>query len=258
MAKDYKAIAASKIRKPGERKPRLLVYARNKKGKTTFGASAPNVLILDPESGADFLPADTADVWPISAWSDLDEVFNYLKTEEALEKYEWIHVDGLTRINNMAIRHVMRLQEERDLERTPGMIQQRDYGKAGELMKGLLFNFQNLPYGIVYTAQERQESPEAVFDEDSDIEDVESRYVPDLPNGVRNAVNGIVDLIGRVYTVKVDHPKNPDVQVTVRRLWVGQSDSLDTGVRSQYKLPDIIKNPTVTKVVNLMQTGKVK
>ena len=257
MAKDYAKIAANKIRKPGTRKPRILVYARNKKGKTTFTATAGKILILDPEGGADFLPPDGVEIWPVNTWTDMDEVYNYLKTPEAMEKYEWVGVDGLTRINNMALRYVMKLAEERDLERSPGLVDRRDYGKSGELMKGMLFNFHSLPYGIIYTAQERQISASGGFDEDDDIEESEVRNVPDLPNAVRNAVNGIVDVIGRLYTVRLDHPKKDNVQVTVRRLWVGQSDQLDTGGRKTMgQLPDYIKNPTVPRLIETMKGNK--
>lgn len=256
MAKDYKAIAAKKIRKPGTRPPRVLVYARNKKGKTHFGASAPKVLIIDPESGAEAVNPES-DIWPVNTWTDLDEVYNYLKTEEASEKYEWVCVDGLTRLNNMALRHVMKMAEERDLERTPGLVDRRDYGKSGELMKGMLYNFHSLPFGVVYTAQERQISASGGFDEDEDIEESEVRYVPDLPNAVRNAVNGIVDVIGRIYTVRVDHPKKADTQVVVRRLWIGPSDQLDTGGRKQFgMMPDYIKGPTIPKLIETLKGKK--
>ena len=256
MAKDYSAIAAKKIRKPGTRPPRVLVYARNKKGKTHFGASAPKVLIIDPEGGAEAVNPDS-DIWPINTWGDLDEVYNYLKTPEASEKYEWISVDGLTRLNNMALRHIMKMSEERNLERIPGMVDRRDYGKSGELMKGMLYNFHSLPFGVVYTAQERMIKASGGFDEDEDIEDTEVRYVPDLPDGVRNAVNGIVDVIGRLYTVRVDHPKKPDTQVVVRRLWIGPSDQLDTGGRKQFGImPDYIKGPNVPKLIETLKGSK--
>lgn len=255
MSKDYAAIAAKKIRKPGAIPPRVLIYARNKKGKTRFAATAGKVLIIDPEGGADWLPEDgSADIWPVESWTDIDEVYNYLKTSEAQSAYDWVSVDGLTRINNMALKFVMKQEEERNLDRQPGMVAQRDYGKAGELMKGLLYNFHSLPYGIIYSAQERQENPGVVFDEDEDTEDVEVRYVPDLPKGVRNAVNGIVDVIGRIYTVRVEHPKTGDM-VTVRRLWLSPIEQLDTGYRSNYRLPDFIKNPTVEKLTKAIQEG---
>lgn len=257
MAKDYKKIARSKIRKPGQQRPRILIYARNKKGKTQFCSTAEKVLIVDPEGGAEYL-GDNVEIWPASSWEDLEEVYNYLRTSEAIEKYDWVAIDGLTRIQNMALRFVMKLAEEQDLARQPGMVSQRDYGKAGELMKGMLYNFHSLPHGIIYTAQERQDNPGAIFDEDEDIENVEVRYVPDLPKGVRNSVNGIVDIIGRLYTVRIDHPKKEGEQVTVRRLWLSPLEQLDTGGRSQYALPDYLKGPTIPRLLETIKNGGKK
>lgn len=255
MAVDYAAIAKKKIRKPGERPPRILVYGRNKQGKTTFAASAPGkVLIVDPESGAEFVANPNVSVWPVTNWNDINEVFQFLRSGN--HDYDWVCLDGLTRISNMSLRYVMQQQEERDLDRIPGMVQQRDYGKSGELMKGMLFNFHTLPMGIIYSAQDRMEtgSFDDNEDEDSDVPDV--RYVPDLPKGVRSSVNAIVDVIGRIYTVRVEgvsKATGKEIRSNQRRLWIGPHEKYDTGYRAKGKLPDHLKNPTVSKLVELMK-----
>jgi hypothetical protein len=143
---------------------------------------------------------------------------------------------------------VMKVQEERSLTRIPGFVEQRDYGKSGELMKDMLVRFHNLPMGIIFTAQERQVEA-ADSEEDEDMENLPSAYVPDLPKGVRGAANAIVDVIGRIYVAKNDEEK-PE-----RRLWLGESARYDTGYRSEFVLPDYIRNPTVPKLVRLMRTG---
>lgn len=252
---NYAAIAKSKITPANRqaRRPRILIYGRNKQGKTRFGGTAPRVLVIDPEGGTKST-LTTQDVWAVNDWKELTEVWKYLQTSEAQAKYDWVVLDGLTRISNMALRFVMSQQEERDLDRIPGMVQQRDYGKSGELMKGLLFNFHALPYGIVYTCQERMDTPGAFDSDDEDVEDAEVRYVPDLPKGVRSSVNAIVDVIGRIYTVKVEGMKDGrEVKGRQRRLWLSQVENLDTGFRSdQRNVPDYLKNPTVPRLVELL------
>lgn len=258
---DYVKIANSRV-KPAvqqKRKPRILVYGRNKQGKTRFTGTAPKILIIDPEGGAEET-LTTQDVYPVNSWSELNEAWRYLQTAEAQGKYDWVGVDGLTRISNMSLRFVMKLQEERDLDRIPGMVQQRDYGRSGELMKGLLFNLHALPYGIVYSAQERMETPGAFESEDDEVEDAEARFVPDLPRGVRSSVNAIVDVIGRIYTVKVEgvNSAGKEVKGLQRRLWIAQSDSLDTGFRSVNRgLPPYLKNPTVPRLVELLNRKEI-
>lgn len=256
---DYAKIARSKITTAGKiqetEPPRYLFYARNKKGKTDLSATAPRVLILDPEKGTKHLPKDQP-VWPINKWDDMNEAFKYLQTKEAQQKYDWVSVDGMTRISGMALRKVMQQQEERDLDRIPGQVIQKDYGKAGELVKGMLFNFHNLKQGIVYTCQERTEEIKAeAFDtEDEDMEESQIRFVPDLPKGVRSSLNAIVDCIGRIYVVKVTVKGEEKLQ---RRLWIAPTVSYDTGYRSDHELPNYLKNPTVPRLETLIKTGKV-
>jgi len=252
--KDYAAIAAKKIVRPAEikRRPKILIYARNKKGKTTFGISAgiDKTLVIDPENGSDEMKKKNPHVWPIEKWEDIDDVVNYLKYVD--HPYEWVVVDGLTKLANMSLKYVMKLQEERSLDRIPGMVQQRDYGKSGELMKDMLTLFHNMPLGVVYTAQERQDGAYDDSD-DEDMDSTEVSYIPDLPRGVRGVANSLVDVIGRLYVVKLDG-EPPKAE---RRLWIGESVKYDTGYRSDFVLPDVVRNPTVPKLVSLMRTGKL-
>lgn len=263
--KDYNAIAAKRIQKPSqktERKPRILVYARNKKGKTRFGATAPHVLVIDPEEGTGEEKKIDPDVWPVSSWEDLDDVYKFLR--EGNHTYEWVCIDGLTRIANMSLRWVMFQAEQRDLDRRPGQVGKQDYGKSGEAVKAMLYNFHNLPMGVIFTCQERMMDAIPSGDEDEDSEDATVMYVPDLPKGVRGAVNSIVDVIGRLYTVKtVSKVRDPATKKVVdgpeviqRRLWLEPHVSYDTGYRSAHTLPPYLKNPTVEKLTTLLKTGK--
>jgi len=248
--KDYAAIARQRITRPANHKryPKFLIYSRNKKGKTTFGISGgvDQTLVLDPEMGTAEMKTKNPHVWPIDRWEDLEEAYNYIRYSD--HPYKWICVDGLTKMSNMALKYVMKVQEERSLDRIPGMVQQRDYGKAGELMKDLLTKFHNLPYGVVFTAQERMETGYDA-EEDEDSEDVEAVYVADLPKGVRGAANSIVDVIGRLYVVRNDEGK------AERRLWIQESVRYDTGYRSDFELPDYLAKPTVARLTRLIRTG---
>lgn len=261
MAKDYQAIAASKITQPSKstRKPRFLVYSRNKKGKTTFCTSPGlgKVLIIDPEDGTEGMVRKDPHVWHVDGWAGMDDPYQYLK--QGKHDYQWVALDGLTKFSNMSLRFVMSQEEERDITRKPGMVQKQDYGKSGELMKGMLNNYHALNMGVIFTAQERvievTDDPES---DDGDAEATSVIYVPDLPKGVRGAANSIVDVIGRLYTVKLDHPQDPSRKVVQRRMWVEPHVAFDTGYRSDYVLPPFIKGPTVPKLVQLLREGKSK
>lgn len=263
--KDYDRIARKKIRKPSDlqvKYPRFLVYSRNKKGKTWFCLTAPNVLVLDPENGTDEFTKRDPNVWPIDTWSDLDEAYHFLKGGN--HSYEWLAVDGVTRMSNMSLRFVMRKGEERDLDRTPGMVQRQDYGKAGELLKGMILNFQTLPMGIVYTAQERLIDVTSEDLDDDDAEDTTHMFVPDLPKGTRGTLNSVVGVIGRLYVVKAMKKVRRDGEVIEkpypqRRLWIGDHVAYDTGFRSEFtNLPPMLKDPTVERLTNLIRKGNAR
>lgn len=272
--KDYEAIAAAKIRKPGtnKRKPRLLVYGRNKKGKTRFCTTAPDVLILDPETGTEEERRAAPDVWPIDQWSDIHDAYMFLKgggkSPITGRPYQWVALDGATRISNIALRWVMSQTEERSLEKKPGQVGKQDYGRSGEMFKGMLLNFHSLrEIGVIITAQERMVEIENPDETDEEVDQVAATFVPDLPKGARSAVNSMVDLIGRLYIYRGTYTKKfrqkdtgkiieKEMEGIQRRLWIGPHALYDTGYRSEFTLADSLLDPTVPSVIAAMREGK--
>jgi hypothetical protein len=267
--KDYSKIAAQKIKRPSEQEKRayrILVYSRNKKGKTTFCMSPGqgNVLIVDPEDGTDKYTKADPHVWKVNTWEDMDDVYKFARSGK--HDYSWFALDGLTRIGSMAVRYCANHAEEQDLNRKPGMIQLKDYGNAGKLMEAMLYNFGKLPYGLILTAQEKMMSGNEAGDEDDEAEDSGVYYVPDLQKMVKAAANSMVDVIGRLYTVKATvklrNPKTEEVVEEERiqhRMWIQPHPAYDTGSRSEFesKLPPYLKNPTVPRLITLLENGKV-
>lgn len=266
--KDYIKIAQQRVHRPAaiEHHPKLLVYSRNKKGKTTFSLSAgvAKTLVLDPEKGTDSMRTKNPHVWPVRKWDDVQEFWGAVRTGELSPKvlgtgpedepFTWLSCDGLTRLNNLALKYIGKIAEERDLDRRPGMVDRRDYNKSGELMKDFINNLHALKMGVVFTAQERMITG-ANGDDDDDQEQVDAYFVPDLPAGVRGSINSVVDVIARLYVVQVDTKNGPAKQ---RRLQIGVHDRYDTGYRSDFVLPDMMKNPTIPKLVQLMHTGSTE
>lgn len=263
---DYLAIARKKVHRPAKKVhyPNLLVYSRNKKGKTTFALSGgiPQTIVLDPEEGTDLMKHKNPYVWEVRNWSEVQEFWGALRTMKLSprelgqgpekEPFQFVSCDGLTKLNNMALKHVRRLQEQRDLDRIPGMTDRRDYFKSNELMKDFINDLFSLRMGVIFTAQERMITDRDDDDGSEGSEEANRYYVPDIPAGVRATVNSVVDVIGRLFVVTVDTKAGPKKQ---RRLQIGIHDSYDTGFRSDYVLPDMIKNPTVPKLIRLMETG---
>lgn len=268
--KDYLAMAKQKARRASDMPiyPKILLYGRKKVGKTTLmlTVGSENILVIDPEGGAHYRRnVDDPFIWPLERWEDTQDVYgalrtgkltpNHIKQGESSSPFKWAGLDGLTRVNNFALHYVRKEQEERDLTRHPGFVDRRDYGKSGELMKQLLANFHSLKMGVIYTAHERMKTTSFGDTEDDDVEESEVTYVPDVPDAVRNAANSLVDVIGRLYVVRLDDPKNEGKKKAYRRLLIGPSDVYDTGYRSEYTLPDIVKNPSIPKLRKLMKEG---
>lgn len=278
MATDYTAIARRRIQRPSEskRRPRILVYGRNKKGKTRFSATAPNVLILDPESGTEQEKKINPDVWPVNDWQDMHDAYGFLKSQgkspKTNQRYEWVSLDGGTRICAIALDFIRRQDQERDLSRKPTDVKIQDYGKANKMWEGMLHNFHSLrDIGIIITCQERMVEIANMEDMEEDEEATPAgyMYVPDLPKGARASVNQVVDVIGRIYVVRgtftkrFRHPRTGEIiekeveHAKQRRLWIGPHEMYDTGFRSDFTLPDFIKEPTVPRLVRAMREGKV-
>jgi hypothetical protein len=268
--RDYLKIASQKAKRASDMPifPKILIYGRKKVGKTTLMMSVgvENLLVIDPEGGAHYRKDMNPYIWPLESWEDTQDAYgalrtgkftpNHIKQGESSTPFRWVGVDGLTRINNFALHYVRREQEERDLTRHPGFVDRRDYGKSGELMKQLLANFHSLKMGVIYTAHERMKSSAGFADEDDDAGDAEITYVPDVPDAVRNAANSLVDVIGRLYIVRLE--ANNGKKAAYRRLLIGPSDVYDTGYRSEYDLPDIVTSPTIPKLRKLMKEGSDK
>lgn len=277
-SKDYAAIARAKITNAGSgRMPRYLIYGRNKKGKTRFCATAPDVLIADPEDGTIAETKLNPDVWHVTQWTDLDEVYQFVKgggkSPKTGQPYKWVALDGMTRMLGMAVDFVNSQIGDKDLTRKPtDQDNRRLYGRANKLIEAMLHNFHSLRnVGLIFTASERVIEIENMEDLGEDAEAAPSsfQYVPDLSPGARSPLNQVVDLIGRIYvvrgefeTTKVVMKDGKRVRVkatttTQRRLFVAPHEMYDTGYRSGYSLPDYLAEPTVATVGRALREGKV-
>lgn len=263
--KNYEAIAKKAMILPGQPLPtkrRAFIYSRNKKGKTRFCLSAAEVgktLIIDPENGcapyARIIKELGITVWPVTKWEDIDNVRGFLRTGK--HDFKIVCVDGTTKINGMALRYVMHMQEQTHLDRRPGIVDRRDYGKSGELMHQMILNFDALPISVIYTAQERMVSLDG--DSEDETSEASTFFLPDLPNKARGSVNSVVDVIGRLYVTKTAFKEKATgnvVEKNQRRLWLDVHAQYDTGYRSEFELPEFIKNPTVAKLFRALDEGE--
>jgi hypothetical protein len=226
---------------------KVLLYGRNGNGKTRVAATAPKPLIVDiNERGTRSVRNyKGVKVLPVSRWDEITYAYWYLR--EGDHPYESVVLDTITMMQAVCIRHVLKESEDRDPNKDPAIMSQREWGKVAELMKPTLLNFRNLPMHVVFVAQER-----VVDDPDTETRE----RVPDLSPGSRATATACVEVIGRVYQREVRAVRNKrEVKAWETRLLVGPHDEYVTKDRTG-SLGRIVRNPTIPSIIEAASSGE--
>ena len=223
---------------------RILVYAKPKKGKTTFGASGPKpVLIVDCNEQGTLSVRNFPDVdmYPIETWTDIDMVYWFLHKGE--HEYQTVVIDTLTSLANLCMKFVMGDEASRDPTIDPAMPSKREWGKVGNLMGTEILKFRNLPMNVVFLAQEKR----GYTEDEEEIPEV----MPAVSPSVLNQLTPAVDIIGRIYVKEVVVPgkgeKARKTTVMERRMLIGDHEIYVTGDRSEANLPAVLRLPAADK-----------
>lgn len=226
---------------------KLCVYARNGKGKTTFGASGPKPIIIDCNERGTYSVRKMKDVkvFKVETWTDVDLAYWWLKTGD--HDRQTVVIDTVTSLATLCMKFVLGDESSRDPTKDPEMPTKRDWGKVGELMKTVIMNFRNLDMHVVFLAQERK----SFVDDDSD--EMPEIY-PDLSASPRQVLTAQVNIIGRLFTknvVKKEGKKK--VRTTEYRMLLGNHDTYVTKVNVQdHGMPQVLVEPTIPKMLALM------
>lgn len=191
-----------KIMRASDRPHRFrgLFYGRSGAGKTRLVASAPNCLVIDVnEEGWDSIRKEPLNphTYEVKFWTDLTDVFWFL--QEGDHEFESVALDGLTAMQDLAVKFVLGDEASRDASRDPDMMDRRLWNKVGELMKTQITNYRNLPMNVLFTATERKTQ---IGDEDDD--DVEVIIGPALTPSAAGAAERAVGVIGYLHKRQVN------------------------------------------------------
>lgn len=186
---------AKRIRSVDEVSPyvKVGVYGPNGSGKTRFAASGPKCLIVDiNEEGTRSTAGQHtgAKKIEVGSWPDIGHIYWMLRAliDKGKNPFQTLALDTTTAMNDLALSFVLDEADERDPGRERRMPDKRHYGRAGELVKGMLMAYRNLPMHVVLTAQVR-----AIKDDDTG-EVLE--YAFGLPAGSRAVATGAVSVLG--------------------------------------------------------------
>jgi hypothetical protein len=252
--RDLEAIReiASRIRSVDDQDPwvNVLVYGPNGSGKTRFIASGPKALIIDiREDGTRSTVGSGAKYLTVRNWEDIGHAYWLLKSLLARGKCPWqtVGLDTISAMQNLAMSFVLGEAEDRDPSREKGMPDKRTYGRAGELMKGMMLAFKDLPMHTVYTAQMRRIT-------DDDTGQV-LEYAVDLPAGSRGTATGCASVVGFMQR-KPGKVRNPRTRKIEKRM-ISVTRTEPTDAEGEYpslkdrtnRLAPVERNLSMPKVI---------
>lgn len=216
-------------------KAKVLIYGRNKTGKTVFASTADKVLLVDVDEEGSRSAHSGAHVLEVRSFDEVAAIYWWLKahTQKGDCPYNAVAIDTITALHAAAIRKVLGEAEDRDPTREPATPDRRIWGRANQLVNNLLMDFRNLNMHVIFLAQER-----VIVDEDTDEA---ALHTVNLPAGARGTALGCVGLIGRIFLKEVKVKRGPDKGKTrwTAVLLVGPHEQYDTGNR--IGLPAVIK-----------------
>lgn len=218
---------------------KMVVYGRNKVGKTTFACSSDlKTLLIDcnEQGWKAARRRPNVDVFPLEYWDQLDWVYWFLKSGQ--HEYQVVVLDTVTMLANIGMKWVLGDEAARDPSRDPQMPDKRSWGKLGEVVKTTIINFRNLPMHVIITAQEKTTATE-----DDDGGGTVTEVHPELSPSPRSVLLSAVDIIGRLYTSEVEGAEGK--KKMERRMLLGTHPKYVSGNRFD-ELKYIERNPTLS------------
>ena len=228
----------------------MLVYGRSGTGKTTFGASFPTpALLIDiREKGTDSIAdRDGVDVVSVNTWSEVEEVFWYLKNEK---KYKSVILDQISSLQDLCMEHAM-------VEEGKEIMSQRLWGVVSGMMKTWLLNYRDLvedDINVLFIAHDRASKGESGEDDDTIDPQIGARLMP----SVAGTLNGAVKAIGNTYVREVFlEDKSRKVEYCMR---IGPHAYYTTKMRNPLgtTIPDHLVDPQFSQLMMLMSEGEKK
>lgn len=247
MSEDYKLLA--------------LIYGDSKTGKSFFANGAPGPrLVLDAEGGTRFLKGKKK-IWNFEAGeaipSDIDEdtsVIVYLRKYKTIEKiyelldggdhpFESVILDSISEIQQRCIDEAKeKMQKEKGTDSETLRVQ--DWGTVLSKVLKKIRDFRDLSFherksiNVISLAMSKGEIRS----------DGVETHSPLMQGRIGDALSFHFDVVGYLFVA----PDENGVQE--RYMQFAKSDKLETGDRTS-TLPDLMKEPSVTKMIETIKKG---
>lgn len=141
----------------------LLVFGDSGIGKTILSASAPKTLVLGVEQGlvSAKRQGSTADMWLIESWggsptdkhpeNNLRAAYRWL-SKGGYRRYEWLDVDGITEMQEMAKMQLLADGIELDPNASEYVLEWQSNLALQQMTKIMVKNFCKMPINTIFTA----------------------------------------------------------------------------------------------------------
>jgi len=169
----------------------MLVYGNSGIGKTVFGGTAEDGLIIGIESGVISAKrqGSKCKVWPVEKWKDVEECYFWLVENPG--RFKWVIVDSLTDMQEMLLRHILDSAIEENKNRDPDIPAIQDHQKWQNMLKRFVNLYNDLPVNVCYTALEMKR-------ENEESEDIVLPLILGKDYEISQAVCGKMHVVGRM------------------------------------------------------------
>ena len=199
----------------------VLLYGKEKAGKTSAAASFPKSLLCAFERGYNGLGGVMAQ--DITSWSDFKAVLRQLEKPKAKELYSTIIIDTVTIAWDQCEQFICRQNGVQKINEIPWG---GGYSACKKEFESALRKITMLGYGVVLIAHNTSRIEKTA--DGSEVEIIS----PDLPKRAAEICNGIVDIIGYI---GVEWENG----IAKRWLYTRETPTLFAGSRFKYMAPKI-------------------
>lgn len=244
----------------------MVIYGRPGTGKTTLAASFPTpALFIDClEKGSESISdVKGVSVIKVKDWDDIIKVYWLIKKNP--NKFKSVIIDTLSNAQNLAIMKVME-EHNKEVDRAKlgnwGTMTKQMWGQVSTLVKGIIWDFRDLPLEKVFIAHERAFTFDD--DEDDDNEKIAPNIGPSLTQSTVVVLNAAVNIIGNTYIkekiTKIRDKKTKKITVKKEKLYclrIGPNPIYATKIRKPKKIqiPDTIIDPSYEDLIDIV-SGK--
>lgn len=242
----------------------VVLYGKAGTGKTTLAATFPKpILFIDcSEKGTGSIRDAGKDVQQIRlrSWEQVDQLYWYLKKKKL---YKTVVIDTVSGMQTFCIKSVMEAAGKKiNLQKLGhwGTMSQKDWGQVSTLMTSTIINFRDIE-GLekVYIAHEK----EFFQQEGQESNGIDPAVGPNVIQSVEKIMNACVNVIGNTYIRKHKRKIKDGKKILEKKeiqycLRIGPNEVYRTKIRKPKKflLPDVIVNPSYSKIDNIINGRK--